>query len=240
MASRSDLEGLLDRLVDLGRRPVRLRGPPPGPSPCSRTSASQSSRSHRSRQVGQAGEQEGAPLDHLGMGAVVRREEFEAAPRGVGRACGSGRPDRAPPRRGASSRTTSSGVRSVQSSRTAGGAPVDQLGQRVADAAQAELDGQVDQVEVEARQALRGRSGQRLVADGAGDRGVEDREVGVDPRLVGVAAEPLAAELVEGADRRRLQAAEDRAPAAGRRRPRRAGRGTPAGCAGGARGPPCR
>ncbi len=56
------------------------------------------------------------------------------------------------------------------------------------------------------------RQRQRLIADGARDRRVEDREVGVDPRLEGVAAEPLAAELVEGADRGRLKCAEDPAP----------------------------
>src|SRR6185437_3509097 len=55
-------------------------------------------------------------------------------------------------------------------------------------------------------------TGQGLVAHGARDRRVEDREIGVDARLGRMAAEPLGAEFMEGADRGGLEPPEYRPP----------------------------
>ena len=88
----------------------------------------------------------------------------------------------------------------------------DQIQEGLADRFEAEFGGQLDQVGIADGEPFAQRPRQGLGADREGERLFEDREVGIDPRFEGEAAEDARAELVEGADGRRLQPAQDGPP----------------------------
>ena len=121
-----------------------------------------------------------------------------------------------------------------------GGPGREQGAQRLADLAEAVVAGREGQVGLSLGEHPPQRRADRLVAERGGDRLVEDRELGVDADLDGMGPEQTAGELVEGADRRRLEGAEHRSPSRGVCFRRPAARDTARGSAAAVLAPPCR
>ncbi len=82
----------------------------------------------------------------------------------------------------------------------------------LADLAKPVVGPQLDQVGVACRQQEPDRGPDRLVAERAGNRFIEDRELGVDPDLERMPSQQPGAELVERPDRCRVQATEHGPP----------------------------
>ena len=175
------LELLLDLLVHLGGRPVLCVRSRPGPCACSRISAS--SRRVAAPARGRAAESSRIGRSSRSFGMVEARAPRASRRQRRGRATRPrsepGRPSRLPDLVPAGD--DSSAVRSAQASRSPRVAVGDQVGRapRGPGAGRTRRPARSGRRPPSASQRADAR-GQRLVADGAGDRLVEDREVRVD------------------------------------------------------------